>query len=525
MNDEINFFPEISTGPKQPRIQPLIIYKIIALRKDYGLSVTEIKQNLFDEGHNVSISTIDRILTQAGFEKLHIRFQKNANDTLLFPTNKATNLEVAKLKPFKIDCPIAGVYFLIPYIVESGIIDIVKECKLPSSSKISSIQANLSILLLKSIGNERLSDIQAYDQEPAFGIFAGLNILPKATFMTTYSCRTSELMLQQLQQKVVSNFRSQYPDFYQAKYINLDFHSIPHFGTESQMEKVWCGSRGKTLKGANVLLAQDGNSDVILYTKADVLRKNETQEIKKFVDYWKNITGSITETLVFDCKLTTYQVLGELDQEQPPIKFITLRKRNQKLLTETALIEEYRRQKVHLPIPKRKHQDFLAHESKIKLKGCVNMFRQIAIKGHGREKPTFVITNNWELKLTEVLEVYAKRWHIENKIAEFVSFFNINALSSPLMVRIHFDIFWTVIAATLYHRFAQDLPRFEKCQAKTIFRQFINFPGQLEFNGNQFFLKIRKRTHTPILLGVEKLNQPFEIPWLNNMTMTIIWTA
>jgi len=323
MNDEINFFPETSTGPKQSRIQPLIIYKIIALRKDYGFSVTEIKQNLLEDGHNISISTIDRILTQAGFKKLHRRSKKNANDTLLFPTNKATNLEVTKLRPFKIDCPIAGIYFLIPYIIESGIIDIVKECKLPSSSKISSVQANLSMLLLKSIGNERLSDIQAYDQEPAFGIFAGLNILPKATFMTTYSCRTSELMLQQLQQKVVSNFRSQYPDFYQAEYINLDFHSIPHFGTQSQMEKVWCGSRGKTLKGANVLLAQDGNSDVVLYTKADVLRKNEAQEIKKFVDYWKHITGSLTETLVFDCKLTSYKVLGELEQEQPPIKFIT----------------------------------------------------------------------------------------------------------------------------------------------------------------------------------------------------------
>jgi len=104
-------------------------------------------------------------------------------------------------------------------------------------------------------------------------------------------------MLQQLQQKVVSNFRSQYPDFYQAKYINLDFHSIPHFGTQSLLYKVWCGSRGKTLKGANVLLAQDGDSDVILGTTADVLRKNETQEIKKFVDYWKNITGSITSNL------------------------------------------------------------------------------------------------------------------------------------------------------------------------------------------------------------------------------------
>jgi hypothetical protein len=111
---------------------------------------------------------------------------------------------------------------------------------------------------------------------------------------------------------------------------------------------------------------------------------------------------------------------------------------------------------------KRKYQDFLAYESKVKLTGCVNMFRQITIKGHGREKPTFVITNNWELKLTEVLEVYAKRWPTPNKIAEFVSFFNINALSSPLMDRYHFDIFWTVIAETKYLSEAQDLPRFEK---------------------------------------------------------------
>jgi len=98
MNDEINFFPEISTGPKQSRIQPLIIYKIIALRKDYGLSVTEIKQNLFDEGHDVSISTINRILTQDGFEKLQRRSKINANDILLFPTSKAANLKVAKRK-------------------------------------------------------------------------------------------------------------------------------------------------------------------------------------------------------------------------------------------------------------------------------------------------------------------------------------------------------------------------------------------------------------------------------------------
>jgi len=53
------------------------------------------------------------------------------------------------------------------------------------------------------------------------------------------------------------------------------------------------------------------------------------------------------------------------------------------------------------------------------------------MKEHGRIEPTFIITNS-TLKCEKIIEVYAKRWHIKNKIAELVSFFNLNALNSPL---------------------------------------------------------------------------------------------
>lgn len=527
LRGKIDFFPAIKKGPKNPRISPKIIKQIISLRKK-NHSIFDIHQILgIKEDTSVSPSTIQRILTNAGFGKLLRRtnIERGVNQKNVLISDRAKNLDFRKLESFKIDCPIAGVFFFIPYIIESGVIDMVKECALPESNDIGSAQAALSMLFFKLIGGERLSHIQSYDQEPALGFFAGLNVLPKSTYMTTYSCRTSDVILQELQQKVVSTFRKKYPTFYQSQFINLDFHSIPHYGDESQMEKVWCGARGKTLKGANTLLAQDGTNNVILYTKADILRKNETQEIKKFVKYWKTIAGKLEETLVFDCKLTTYGVLGELDSEEPKITFITLRKRNQNLLKETFQIPESDWQKVRLPIPKRKHQKFLVHENEVHLKDCLKPFRQIIIKDHGRQKPTFVITNNKDLKLIDVLEVYAKRWHIENKISELVAFFNINALSSPIMIRIHFDLFWTVIADTLYHRLAQDLPRFEKCHAKTIFKKFINFPGQMEFDGEKFVIKIRKRAHTPILLGVDKLTKPFEIPWLNNLPLEIQWTA
>ncbi|RLJ03885.1 MAG: transposase, partial [Candidatus Aenigmatarchaeota archaeon] len=362
-----------------------------------------------------------------------------------------------------------------------------------------------------------------YDREPGLGIFAGLNVLPKPTYMNTYSCRCSESQVMNLQSKVITSLKKRYPDLYSSDYINLDFHSIPHFGEDSEMEKVWCGARGKTMKGANTVFVQDSQSNTILYTRADILRNEEAGEIKKFVAYWKNINSRVNETLVFDCKFTAYQVLDELEDEK--IKFITLRKRYAKLIKDTLDIPPDEWKKIHLSIPKRKYKNVSVHESEVKLKDCSNTFRQIVVKDHGRSKPTFIITNNKDLPMKDILEVYARRWRIENKLGELVAFFNLNALSSPIMIRIHFDILWTLIADTLYHRFAQDLRHFETNIAPTIFRKFIDMPGRVVYDGNKFVIKIRKRAHTPVLKEVEKLQKPFKVPWLSGKTVEIVWTA
>lgn len=511
-------------GPKQRQTPDYICSLILSYRK-LDLSCNDIAVRLQQEGYKVSKSTVSNVIAETQLPRLPRR--TNAERGLTQKNQaipeRSTPLDFSTLEPFSIDTPTCGIFFFLPYIIESGIIDIIKTCGLPESSAIDATQACLSMLALKLIGNERLSHMDAYDHEPGLGLFAGLNCLPKSTYMATYSCRTSEKMVMELQSKIIAQFRAVFPSFYQGAFINLDFHSIPHFGTESQMEHVWCGARGKAMKGANTLLAQDSESNAILYTHADILRKDEPAAIKEFVTYWKSITNSLSETLVFDCKLTSYAVLDELSADN--VKFITLRKRNKALLTKTLTIKDDEWSKLYLPIPKRQHKHCRIHESIITLPKCTQSFRQIIIKDHGRANPTFVITNNIDLPLKEVLIVYAKRWHIENKIAEMVSFFNLNALSSPLMIRIHFDMLWTVIADTLYHRFAQDLPRFEKVRADTVFRKFIDMPGKISFDGQQFKLKIRKHATTPILLGVQKLKNNITIPWLDNKQMSIEWTA
>lgn len=523
---ELDFFPKGKPGPKDRRVTPYIREQVCSLRRQ-GMSTLEIVEKLKAQGVSLSASSVERILREEGFGKLSRRSvsERGLSQKHVVVAPVASDIDLPRLKPFTAECQVAGVFFFLPYLIESGIMDTVAQLPLPESERLGKAQAFLSLLCLKLIGNDRLSHVQGYDLDQGFGTFAGLNVLPKPTYMITYSCRISSRLCKDLQKDVVAGFIKSSPAFFAGKTINLDFHSIPHFGEESQMEQVWCGSRNKAMKGANTFFAQDGESNSLLYANADVSRKEGAKEILHFVDYLTAIKGVVKETLVFDARLTNYQILGELDGAEKPVKFITLRRRGPKLIEDAVAAPKEDWQKVRLPIPKRKHQNFLAKEGEVTLSGCPKPLRQIIIKDHGRAQPTFVITNNRDLTLVEVLTVYARRWRIENKLSELVDFFNLNALSSPIMIRIYFDVLLTVIADFLYHRLSHDLPRFENLTAPEIFRRFIDMPGIISYDGKAFTLKIRKHAHTPILMGLPKLQHPINIPWLPDKPLSISWTA
>jgi transposase len=524
-NGHQKIFPDVKKGPKKRRTSQELMKLIQDLRRNKKLSSRDIVIELKQQSIDIGVRTVERILAEAGFPKLRRRTheQRGVSKKGTVLPLRCSHIDFDELKPFHIDCKVAGVFFFLPYILESGILDIVSQCPLPESADVGNRQAALSMLLLKLIGNERLSHVKQYDAEIGFGIFAGLNVLPKSSWMCSYSCRMSESRVMDFQKRIIENFRKIYPDMYSNGIINLDFHAIPHFGDESQMERVWCGARGKAMKGANTFFAQDGSSNHIIYSRADIKRKDSSEEIKNFVKYWIDIKGVVNETLVFDSKLTRYEILYDLDRDN--IKFLTLRIRNRALLKSVQEIPDEQWDKVYLPIPKRKYKHVRVHENSVVLIKGQKAFRQVIIKDHGRAEPTFIISNNDDFKLKDLLVIYAKRWHIENKLAELIKFFSLNSLSSPIMIRIHFDILWTIIADTLYRLFARDLKRFEDKQAPTIFRQFINMPGVVSYDGKNFTVRIRKRATTPILMGIDKLNREIQIPWLDNRMLKIVWTA
>ena len=76
-----------------------------------------------------------------------------------------------------------------PLLARLGFDKLVRRADYPGSQMVPADAALLSLLTLKLLDKERRSHIDDFNFEPALGLFAGLNILPKKSFATDYSYR------------------------------------------------------------------------------------------------------------------------------------------------------------------------------------------------------------------------------------------------------------------------------------------------------------------------------------------------
>ena len=73
--------------------------------------------------------------------------------------------------------------------------------------------------------------------------------------------------------------------------FNLDFHSIPFFGADEFVERHHLSKRSRSQKSILVFLAQDAESHVFCYSKADLLKRDQADAVLDFVNFWKKAYG------------------------------------------------------------------------------------------------------------------------------------------------------------------------------------------------------------------------------------------
>jgi len=519
IHEKIDFSEPMSEGKVKRRKVDAPTRSKICKWRVHRLSAGEIAQMLSEEGIEISIRTVERVLAEEGFPKLPRRSRLKLGLTVkgAHVPETSQRIHIGDMGNFKFDCQNAGVFLFSPFIERLNITQIVQKAGLPGTKLIPATSYFLSFMAVKLLGTQRYAHMTEHSFDSGVGLFAGLNVLPKCTAMSSYSYSLDSKQLFELQKAFVSQVSRL--GLYDKDVVNIDFHTVPHFGDESVLQSHWAGARNKVMKGALTLFAQDAASKLILYTAADIQKQEADDQILDFFNFWQKVQKGVTATFIFDSKLTSYANLSALNRQG--IKFITLRRRGKKLIDSIKYLDPW--QRIHISNAKRKYPNPLVHDSVIELKNYDGQIRQVIVRGNGREKPSFLISNDFEASLELLVGNYARRWRVENVIAEAVKFFNLNMLSSPILVKVHFDVIMTMIADTLYNMLARKLRGFEDCDAPKIYRNFVKGKARVTVKDHEITVIYPKRAHNPILRSVPWNKMSNSLSWLDNARVNLIF--
>ena len=413
----------------------------------------------------------------------------------------------------------AGLFLLVPELLALDLPGLVDAAGWPSTSQLQAIHSVLSLMALKLSGRRRRSHVRGVVHDPALGLFAGLNVLPKTWHLTTYSYRTRRS--QQL-----AFFEALQPRLREAGLLgeiglNLDFHAIMSYGEETVLDKHYVPRRSQRTRSVLTFIAQDGQERTIVYANAELTARQQSGEVIAFCRFYEKAHGQLPTLLVFDQKLTTQEHLAELDEIG--VGFITLRQRSPKLIEALEQLPPSAWTKTRLDRAG-KHKTATYHEDQVTLSG--RSFRQIAVQGLGREHATLMLTNQHQLTPKQLIERYGKRWGIENQLAEQIRAFHLDSLCSQVPLAVDFDVALTVLADIVYRRFARGLHASYRNQTPDTIREYlINGIGELHFTPRNVEVRLRRRTHTPALLDAGYETRTVEVPWWDGRTISYSFPA
>ncbi len=219
---------------------------------------------------------------------------------------------------------------------------------------------------------ERKSHVMDLVMDQAIALFAGINVVPKRSYLAAYSSRIDhkaclrfmEAWLDQVEQAGLAHGSS----------FDLDFHSVPANSAEEPLERHYLSSRSRSQKGILVFLARDAAQGVLRYANAGVTKSEQAGEILQFVRFWKKHTGELPTELVFDSQLTTYEKLSDLNREG--IFFITLRRRSRQMLQHIYSQPDSAWRRISLPALTRIYRNPKVLEETVTLSGYAVHFRE-----------------------------------------------------------------------------------------------------------------------------------------------------
>jgi hypothetical protein len=410
---------------------------------------------------------------------------------------------------------LAGIFLFWPLLARLHFENIVRQARYPGSRMIPAHAALLSLLALKLLDKERHSHIDDFNCDEALGLFAGLNILPKKSFMTDYSYRTVRPQQQALLAGWVQALAPLL--FPEAKAFSLDFHPIPYRGDPTGLERHYIPCQGKAAPSVLTFFALENDSRVLCYANANLTRTDQPNELWRFVEFWQGLTGSDPQWLYFDSKLVPYAELSRINQRN--ISFVTIRRRGYSLMRRLKGLPANTWQKAVIDTPKRCHQHIRYVDEMVRLRDYLGPVRQLAVDGLGHEEPTLFLTNNLRETARNVIIRYAGRNRVEDGLGTAVNFFHLVCLASEVRLNVDLDTVMTVLANGCYRWLGRHLRGFGKAAPKQLYRRFVETAGTVVIEAKRIVVQFDRRCHNPILREASLDQETIPIPWCHGRSI------
>ena len=159
------------------------------------------------------------------------------------------------------------------------------------------------------------------------------------------------------------------------------------------------------------------------------------------------------------------------------------------------------------------HDDPAAH-----LSAYPRPIRQLAVTGLGHDQPTLLITNQAQLPARQVIESYVRRMNIEQRLAEAIQSFSLDALAGAVPLNIDLDVALFVLAHTLCTALRRRLPGYATAAPDTLRRRFLSTGGTITGHRDQITIRINRRTYSPVL-SQASLPEIITVPWWEGRTL------
>jgi len=486
--------------------------RAVELRRQ-GLSAYEISARLAAEGRPLNRTSVAEILAEEGFGRL-IRRPEPAESISPATAGRDTGLPRAQVIDFgswpaRLDSTRAGLLLVLPDLVNLDLPALAAAAGYPGTRVVPALSWLLSLLALKLTRTRRVSHVDDLLADPAAGLLAGMAVLPKKSALTGYSYRLSHdhqhRFLAALDQQMIGAGLAT-PG--QAVF-DLDFHAVMHWGHDPAPEKHYVPARSQRARSVLTFFAQDSGTHNLIYASADISKATQNREAIEFCDHWKQVCGHDPKMLVMDQKVTTHDVLGELDARG--IKFLTLRMRSAALMKHVNALKPGDFNTITLDRPGPHNRPRVHQDKAVTLTGYPGTARQLVVTGLGRDEPTVIITNDHQATIRNLVSQYARRMTIEQRLAEIIRAFCADALSSTVNLNVDLDVMLCVLAQALLAALRARLPGYAAVTPDTLQRRFLETPGQIITGSDTITVRLERRAYSPVLRKASLPDTP--IPW------------